>query len=121
MHRDHNNFVRAIKDRRKIRLIYSSEDGDSSFFQAKLSAPMDYSTKLSAPMDYHPDRRATDKSDCYYFWDFEESNNGAPLILEPDKIISMDLDKKTFDPSDFVTWDVRELPWFLKRDWGKFS
>jgi len=111
MHRDHNNFIRAIKDRRKIRLIYSSEDDDSSFFQAK----------LSAPIDYHPDRRATDKSDCYYFWDFEESNNGNPLILEPDKIISMDLDKETFDPSDFVTWDVREVPWFLKRDWGKFS
>ena len=118
MHRDHNNFVRAIKDRRKIRLIYSSEDDD---IQAKLSAPMDYSTKLSAPMDYHPDRRATDKSDCYHFWDFEEGDNGAPLILEPDKIISMNLDKRTFDPSDFVTWDVRKLPWFLKRDWGKFS
>ena len=56
-----------------------------------------------------------------FFWDFEESNNGDPLILEPDKIISMDLDKETFDPSDFVTWDVREVPWFLKRDWGKFS
>lgn len=108
MHRDYNNFVRAIKDRRKIRLIYSSEDDD---IQAK----------LSAPMDYHPDRRATDKSDCYYFWDFEEGDNGAPLILEPDKIISMNLDKRTFDPSDFVTWDVKELPWFLKRDWGKFS
>jgi hypothetical protein len=121
MHRDHNIFVQAIKDRRKIRLIYSSEAGDTCLFQAKLSAPMDYSTKLSAPMDYHPDHRATDKSDCYYFWDFEESNNGDPLILEPDKIISMDLDKETFEPSDFVTWDVRELPWFLKRDWGKFS
>lgn len=121
MHRDHNIFVQAIKDRRKIRLIYSSEASDTCLFQAKLSAPMDYSTKLSAPMDYHPDRRATDKSDCYYFWDFGESNNGTPLILEPDKIISMDLDKETFDPSDFVTWDVRELPWFLKRDWGKFS
>jgi hypothetical protein len=110
MHRDHNIFLLAIKERRKIRLVYFGEEDNSS--------PQD---KLIAPMDYHLGHRATDKSDYYYFWDFEEISDGVPLILEPNKIISMNLDKETFDPLDFVSWDVSELPWFVKRDWGKLS
>jgi len=105
IHRDHNIFLQVIKERRKIRLVYFRKEDNSS--------PQD---KLIAPMDYHPGHRATDKSDYYYFWDFEEVNNGVPLILEPNKIISMNPDEETFDPSEFVTWDVSELPWFVKRD-----
>jgi hypothetical protein len=110
MHRDHSIFIRAIKERRKIRLAYSKEEGNSNSKE-----------KLIIPMDYHLGHRVTDKSDCYYFWDFEEANNGVPLILESDKIISMEMNEESFDPSEFVIWDVRELPWFVKRDWGKFS
>ena len=112
MHRDHNIFIRAIKERRKIRLVYFREEDNSSS-----------QDKLIVPMDYHLGHRATDKSDYYYFWDFEEeeADNGAPLILEPDKIVSMNMVEETFDPSEFVTWGTRELPWFVKRDWEEFS
>lgn len=110
MHCDHNIFLRAIKEKRKIRLVYFREEDDSS--------PQ---VKLTAPMDYHLGHRATDKSDYYYFWDFEEADKGAPLVLDPGRIISMKLEEETFAPSEFITWNVRELPWFVKRDWGELS
>ena len=105
MHRDHNIFVQAIKDTIKIRLTFFDEDG---IFQAK----------LAIPLDYNPCRRANDESDSYHFLVFEEGNNSAALILHPKRIISMMLNKETFDPSEFVTRKVKKKKWFLERDWG---
>ncbi len=95
MHRDHNIFVQAIKDTIKIRLTFFDEDG---IFQAK----------RAIPLDYNPCRRANDESDSYHFWVFEEGNNSAALILHPKHIISMMLDKETFDSSEFVTRKVKK-------------
>lgn len=112
MHRDHDIFVKAIRDRTKIRLIYY----DGPLYQ-------DFQAKSVVPMDYNPGRRITDKSGSYQFWDFEEGTKGSRLVLRPDQIKSMSLDKMTFEPSEFMRRNRKKWRrWFVKRDWGqKFS
>ena len=108
MHRDHVIFVEAIRDKRKVKVtFFSDEDG---CIQVKLSAPIDFE-------QHHIE----EESGRYYFWDFEKGANGAPLILGHDQIVSIRLHKETFSPAEFVTWDLEELPWFLERDWGQFN
>ncbi|MHC4456501.1 MAG: hypothetical protein ACYS0I_05295 [Planctomycetota bacterium] len=104
MHRDHKIFIQAIKDRIKIRLTFFNEEG---LFHAK----------VAIPMDYNPGRRGNDKSNSYHFWALEQDNNSAALILHQKQIISMRLDKETFDPSGFVTRKLKKNTWFLERDW----
>ncbi len=109
MHRDHDNFVQAIKKKRKIRLIFLDND---NHVQAKTVVPLDYS----------PGNRETDKSDFYHFWDFEIGANGTPLIFLPGQIEGMEIDKGTFDPEEFIdVFNGTQKQWrrfFVKRDWG---
>ena len=109
MHCDHDIFTQAIKEKRKVKVAFlSDEDGCSQ-------------VKLCAPVDFEPCGVIGEESSRYYFWDFEKGTNGAPLILEPNQISSVKLHKETFNPAKFVTWDLEELPWFLERDWDQFS
>ena len=114
MHRDHNIFLRAIKERRKIRLVYFREEDNSS--------PQD---KLIAPMDYHLGHRATDKSDYYYFWCsynelwcFEMDKRNQALKLPSHQIVSIEPTEDSFNPTEFSTADVR---WFLSPKRGRFN
>jgi len=114
MHRDHDIFVKAIRDRIKIRLIYYDDPFCRGFHAMSV-----------VPMDYSPGQRITDESDSYHFWDFdfEEGTNGTHLVLKPNQIKSMKLDKETFEPAELrkrLSPKDREQwrRWFLKRDWG---
>ena len=119
MHRHHDIFIQAIRERIKIRLIYY----DGPFCHG-------FHAKSVIPMDYNPGRRITDESDSYHFWDSnfeEEETNGAHLVLKSNHIEMMQLDKETFEPAELMKrlqLENREQwrRWFLKRDWGpKFS
>lgn len=91
MHRDHDIFVQAIKDKRKVRLTYFSNT-DSSF-----------QIRLCAPLYYSPSHIEGDDSDCYYFWNFE-SGGGKPFFyLAPSLTVDMELTEEAFDLSEFAT------------------
>ena len=109
MHRDHEIFVQAIQDKRKVKVTFFSDNDACN------------RVNLYAPMDFEQCDIEGVKSSRYYFWDFEKGTNGAPQILQPNQIVSMTLDKEAFNPTEFVTWDLEELPWFLERDWGQLS
>ncbi len=109
MHADHDTFMRGIKGMRKIRLTFFSKEDRGQL------------VRTCAPMDFGPSRRAKDKSDRYHLWDFESDTRNHTLGLPPTQIVSMELLSETFDPSDFVTWDVKASPWFVARDWGEHS
>ena len=90
MHRDHDIFVRAIKDKKKVELVFlSNTDGSNT-------------EKLCGPMLYSPPAPAGE-SDWYYLWDFEGSSDKRVLGLPPNKIVSMGLTEEAFDPKDFTT------------------
>ncbi len=90
MHRDHGIFVRAIKDKRRVKLVFLSDAAGNN------------AEKLCGPMLYSPPV-AGDESDCYYFWDFEGSSDKRVLGFPPNKIVNMELAEEAFDPKDFTT------------------
>ncbi len=109
MHRDHKVFEKAIKEQRKIRLIFLDNDKHLQAFSV-------------IPLDYNPGRRATDKSSCYHFWDLKVGTGGSPLMVLTEQIQHMEMDPETFAADDFVkvVWKDKQhrRQLFIKRDWG---
>ena len=105
----HGIFLQAIEEKKKIRLLFLDNTG-------RIEA------KLLIPLDYNPGLRATDKSDCYYFWDSEVGAGGSPLMLLSNQIKEIYLDTDAFDPADFVDISKNEKKlwrsFFVKRNWG---
>ncbi|HEY1013253.1 MAG TPA: hypothetical protein VGE07_11150 [Herpetosiphonaceae bacterium] len=102
----HEDFIKAIHDKRKVRIVfYSKEDGGEL-------------TRTAAPMDYGPAKRYADQGDRYHFWDYDSDEGAHPLLLEPASLRSLEALDETFDPAEFVTW---EIDWAVPRDWGDLS
>ena len=97
MHYDHAVFVRAIKDNRKVKLVFLSDAGGTKV--EKLCGPMLYSPSFVGD-------ETADESDCYYFWDFESGSGKHVLGFPPNKIVSLELTEQAFDPAEFITSEV---------------
>jgi len=109
MHIDHNDFVSGINEKRKITLsFYSKEDGSVLI-------------RTCAPMDFGPSRRVLNDINRYHFWDYDSDEQRHNLSLKAEQIVNIELTEDCFDPSEFITWDLIKSPWFLKRDWGRWS
>jgi len=109
MHPDHDTFIFALENKRKVLLrFFSKEDGATL-------------TRRCAPMDFGPSRRARDKSDRYHFWDYDSDAARHTLSLLPGQIHSIQLLDDPFMPQEFVTWSVSASPWFYQRNWGAYS
>ena len=77
--------------------------------------------RVCAPMDFGPSRRAKDKFDRYHFWDYESDTKNHTLSLLSEQISRIELTENDFEPIEFIKWDINKFPWFLPRDWGRFS
>jgi hypothetical protein len=102
-------FLNAIHGRKKVRL---------TFFSHEDARPL---IRTCAPLDYGPSRRAKEKIDRYHFWDFDSDTRVHVLSLNPTQVQKIEALDEDFEPSDFVTWDTKSSPWFVKRDWGTYS
>ncbi|AKF36206.1 hypothetical protein ACRRQX_001828 [Yersinia enterocolitica] len=100
------NFISAIHNRQKIRLIFFSKEDNCLI------------TRLTAPMDFGPSRRSHNKSERYHFWDYESDQKNHVLSLLPESIHSIDILDSIFSPSEFISWKTN---WFIERDWGEYS
>jgi len=109
MHSDHQTFVQAIHSKKKLKLTFFSKEDRG------------YLVRMCAPMDFGPSRSAKDKSERYHFWDYESDKTTHTLSLMPDQVSQIQLTEHHFDPIEFITWDINKSPWFLPRDWGRFS
>jgi len=89
IHEDHNKFVQAVKDRRKVIVTYFS--GEYSL----------YLTKLCVPLQYSPPSGGED-SDCYYLWDPEGDIGTRVLALPPSQVMYMELSDDTFKPDEYI-------------------
>lgn len=90
MHRDHNIFVRAIRDRKKVKLTFPSKEQGSS--AERLFGPVFYSSST-----------AGDVPDCYYVWDFDCSTDNHFLGLVSSQIVSIEATEEPFDLVEFFT------------------
>jgi hypothetical protein len=84
MHRDHDTFARAIRDKRKIKLTLPSKEPGGS------------ANKLCGPLYYSASAAEGDLG-CYYLWDFESGTGNNFLGLLPSQIASMELTEEPFD------------------------
>jgi len=90
MHRDHDIFVKSIRDKKKVILTFvTNERGE---IRDGLFGPIFYSTSV-----------AGDDSDCYYLWDFESSTGNHFLGLPPSQIMRIKLAREPFDLVEFFT------------------
>lgn len=102
----HEDFIKAIHDRNKVKLVFYSKEDDGIL------------ERICAPMDYGPSRRFHDKSDRYHLWDYDSDQNWHTLSLLPEQIVNINVLDETFDPAEFIIWDAN---WFIERDWGIYS
>ena len=103
---NHQEFINAIHDKKKLKIVFYSEE-DKCFLQ-----------RICAPMDYATGTRIKDGIPRYWVWDFDSDTKTHTLPLRHERIKSITVLNETFDPSEFVTWVTR---WTIDRDWGKFS
>jgi len=104
-----DEFIQAIRDKRKVRVTFYSREDEGSL------------VRKCAPMDYGPSRRAKLKNNRFHLWDYESDTQKHTLSLNPDQISRLEVLKETFNPSEFITWDTKQSPWFVKRNWGIYS
>ena len=84
MHCDHDVFLRAIRDKKKIELTFVDDERDQN------------KTKLFGPIKYGTHAAGIDP-DCYYVWDFEGKGDNDFLVLAPSEIESIELAEEPFD------------------------
>ena len=89
MHCDHDLFIKAVKDRRKLILTYFS--GKSYMYITRLCVPVSYSSPDTA-----------EDSEYYYVWDPESDVGERIIALPPSQIEHMGLSDETFDPNEFI-------------------
>ena len=51
-------------------------------------------------------------------WDYESDAEQHTLSLKLEQISDIEMLEKTFEPSEFVTW---QTDWIVPRDWGQYS
>jgi hypothetical protein len=107
----HNNFIQSIHDKKKIELHFFSKEDERVI------------VRKCAPMDFGPSKRFKDGINRYYVWDYfpDGGKKPHPIPLEPKQIKEIKVLEETFNPAEFVTWNLIAYPWHVKRDWGQFS
>jgi hypothetical protein len=103
-------FINAIQDRQMIEIAFYSKEDDDQLI-----------VRRCAPMDIGPSRRAKDQTDRFHAWDFEAGTSNHTLSLKPEQVQSIRLLSQTFNPEDFITWSTTKSPWFVSRNWGRYS
>ena len=91
---NHDIFIKATKDRKKVILTYFS--GQQNL----------YMTRLCIPIQFDPSESEYD-SECYYFWDSEADVGERLLAMPPSEITYIELSDETFDPNDYIIPEVR--------------
>ena len=89
MHQDHDTFVQAVKDRKKIILTYFS--GVQKLDLTILCIPVRYSPPVSQG-----------GSEWYCFWDPEADVGERVLRLESSRIRYIELSDEPFDLADYA-------------------
>ena len=86
MHRDHDIFIQAIKEKKKILVKHRSENSP------------DANTKVYCPLFYIP---PGDKGGCgyYYFWENEKGAKRNIMNVKTDNIVQIGQTQEPFDPA----------------------
>lgn len=91
MHSDHDIFLKAVEDHRKILLTFSTDPHGGN------------KVRLVGPMYYGLSRLAQDSLKRYHFWDLQRNQTNNLFNLLPYQIVTMKLTEEDFNLADFIT------------------
>jgi hypothetical protein len=86
---DHDVFIQAVKNKKKVILTFFS--GQQYLYLTRLCVPVQFTSSEKG-----------NSSKCYYFWDSEADVGERLLALKPSQITYMELSDETFDPADYI-------------------
>jgi len=92
MHRDHQIFIEAIRQKKKVRLTLYS---DTSSRKARTYGPVFYVPSAGV-----------EDSARYYVWNFDDNKHRPLLGLAPSEIASIEFSEEAFDPRGFAISDI---------------
>jgi hypothetical protein len=104
-HRDHEAFLRALHEQRKLMISFFSRGGQ------------DHELRLVAPVDFGPLPNARDLTNRYHMFDFTGQDAPHPMALHAAQIFRMAITNERFDPGDFLSRYPRPPRWWVARDW----
>ncbi len=107
MHKDHDVFLDAIRQKKKVYLTRRYPKGETS---RKVYVPLDH---ISGSPNCFEDK--------YLLFHVDMDKGCFPVVLEEKQIISIEPGLSHFEPDMFIRWDLNEQPWHFKRDWGPYS
>ena len=99
---NHARFIKAIHERKKVRVRFDSK-GDLGMLD-----------RVCAPMDYGPGGEMQDGVNRYWLWDYASTTGFHTLDLLPDQIWGMQILDEAFDPARL---DGKPSDWSIPRDW----
>lgn len=86
---NHNQFLEALKDRKKVSVRFYSQ-ADSGVLD-----------RICAPMNYGPGA-IHDGLNRYWLWDYASATGVHTLGLVPKQIVDLRVLGELFDPADFI-------------------
>ena len=101
MHRDHDVFIQAIEQEKRLELTYFCRKHrlrGGSRTARTMCAPLHFS---KGPAGIVPG--AEDGLQCYYLWDFGAKKGSNFLALSPTEIVSMKLTEDVFHVREFYS------------------
>jgi hypothetical protein len=101
MHSDHDIFVQAVQQRKKIQLAFFTEQ-------------QGYISRLCIPLGYQPETE--DDEGQYCFWHRQDNGQECPLRLSPGEIAVMRLTENEYNPAGLPPLDPKEFPWLARTE-----
>jgi hypothetical protein len=87
---NHEQFLQAVRDKKKVWVKYFSK-ADNAVVE-----------RTCAPMDYGPGVGTSDGLHRYILWNYSNHDGENTLSLLPKQIVSLDVLGEVFDPSTLV-------------------
>jgi hypothetical protein len=94
---NHEQFIEAIKEQKKVRVqFYSQPD----------SGVLD---RVCAPLEYGPGGGSKDGLNLYWLWDYAGDTGSYRLGLVPQQIVDLQVLGEVFDPAQLTSKPAPEL------------
>jgi len=103
MIQNHERFIEAIKEKKKVWVRFYSP-ADNGVLE-----------HVCAPMDYGPGDEISDGLNRYWLWDYGSDTDSHTLGLTPQQIVDLQVLGEVFSPADF---GVQPWQWSIPRDGG---
>jgi len=99
MHSDHDVFVQAIQNKKKVQLAFFADQ-------------QGYTSRLCIPLGYKPETEEAEAQYC--FWCQQDGTPESPFSLSVSEIAVMQLTEDGYDPAELPPLETKEFSWLLQ-------